>query len=122
MTADSMDRLGAVPPATSVGDEKTHGTTLSENAVPITIGAGSQEEKAELILDDEEEVDIFSPLPDLHTHEPEEMPLTFRAIVVGLILGSLVNASNVYLGKLPFPTLLTGLESSLRPYSTSVRS
>lgn len=45
------------------------------------------------------EMDIFEPLPDGHYDRPEnERVLTIRAVLVGSILGSLVNASNLYLG------------------------
>lgn len=44
-------------------------------------------------------VDLFSCLPDLEGVEPEGNPLTVRAVLIGVVLGSLVNASNVYLGK-----------------------
>ncbi|KAK8136995.1 OPT oligopeptide transporter protein-domain-containing protein [Apiospora sp. TS-2023a] len=43
-------------------------------------------------------VDLYKPLPRLVGVPEEENPLTVRAVVVGIILGSLVNASNVYLG------------------------
>ncbi|KAI1842514.1 hypothetical protein JX265_012674 [Neoarthrinium moseri] len=42
--------------------------------------------------------DIYKPLPPLEGVPDEPMPLTFRAVIIGTILGSLVNASNVYLG------------------------
>ncbi len=42
--------------------------------------------------------DIFKPLPPLPGIPAEPNPLTFRAIVTGTVLGSLVNAANVYLG------------------------
>jgi hypothetical protein len=47
----------------------------------------------------EEELDLYVPLkmdPSI-PHEPH--PLTVRAVVVGILLGALVNASNLYLGK-----------------------
>ncbi|KAM0425165.1 hypothetical protein ACHAPT_009482 [Fusarium lateritium] len=47
------------------------------------------------------ELDIFSPFPELEAlgmeAEPESV-LTFRAVLVGCLLGTLVNASNLYLG------------------------
>lgn len=42
--------------------------------------------------------DLFVSLPPLKGVEPEDSPLTVRAVAVGIALGSLVNASNVYLG------------------------
>ena len=45
-------------------------------------------------------MDLFSPLPPLKGVPEERMPLTGRALVIGILLGSLVNCSNVYLGML----------------------
>ncbi|KAL0938504.1 oligopeptide transporter [Colletotrichum truncatum] len=47
---------------------------------------------------DDEPLDLFSPFPEVKGIEPEENPLTVRAVLTGVVLGSLVNASNVYLG------------------------
>ena len=49
--------------------------------------------------DDEIEEDLFRPLIMDSSIPPEENPLTIRAVVVGCILGSLVCASNLYLGE-----------------------
>jgi hypothetical protein len=43
--------------------------------------------------------DMFKPFPLLEGVPIEENPLTLRAVLIGIILGSLVNASNVYLGE-----------------------
>lgn len=48
---------------------------------------------------DEDVTDLFSSFPPLKGIEPEPNPLTVRAVLTGIVLGSLVNASNVYLGK-----------------------
>ena len=54
--------------------------------------AFSEDEKtADCFMDDP-----FSPLNDLA--EDNENILTFRAIVIGVMCGTLVNASNIYLG------------------------
>lgn len=56
--------------------------------------------KQESDEENEEEVrDLFVPLPPLKGVREEKSPLTFRAVLVGVILGTLVNASNVYLGE-----------------------
>lgn len=81
-------------------------TTVSDTedkAVPIG-GHGaptreSQDEKVEILVQEEEILDLFTPLPPLEGVLDEPNPLTFRAVIVGIILGSLVNASNVYLGE-----------------------
>lgn len=50
--------------------------------------------------DDEKIIDLFKPLSPLtgSTVNEEPNPLTIRSVVLGLIFGSLVSASNVYLG------------------------
>ncbi|KAM0438475.1 hypothetical protein ACHAPT_001224 [Fusarium lateritium] len=48
--------------------------------------------------EDERITDLFSSFPPPKGVEHEANPLTVRAVLVGVILGSLVNASNVYLG------------------------
>lgn len=42
--------------------------------------------------------DLFVSFPPLKGVPPEESPLTVRAVLIGIVLGSLCNASNVYLG------------------------
>lgn len=54
--------------------------------------------KDDLDDDSEDITDTFIPFPPLKGVPEEPKPLTVRAVVVGIILGSLVNASNVYLG------------------------
>lgn len=63
---------------------------------------GTSEDDVKIDLDSEGDVDItdiFKPLPPLVGVPAEPNPLTVRAVLVGLVLGSLVNASNVYLGE-----------------------
>ena len=52
--------------------------------------------KEELI--EEETPDLYKPFPIDETIPFEEHILTIRAVVVGVVLGCLVNASNLYLG------------------------
>lgn len=69
---------------------------------------GVQEKRVsvEVVLKPEEEdsegeaiTDLFTSFPPSKGVEPEPNPLTVRAVLTGIVLGSLVNASNVYLGK-----------------------
>lgn len=71
-------------------------------------GGGVQEKRVsvEVVLKPEEEdsadeaiTDLFTSFPIPKGVEPEPNPLTVRAVLTGIVLGSLVNASNVYLGK-----------------------
>lgn len=63
-------------------------------------GASITGDKTFLVGEKGEEVeeDIFKPFPPQEGIPHEENPLTVRAVAVGILLGSLVNASNVYLG------------------------
>lgn len=56
-----------------------------------------------------EELDLYVPLKMHEGLAYEANPLTIRAVVVGIILGCLVNASNLYLGE---------YTTSLYPYQT----
>lgn len=49
-------------------------------------------------LEQDGPLDLFVPLPPLKGVAAERMPLTGRALIIGIVLGSLVNCSNVYLG------------------------
>ena len=72
---------------------------------PTTEKILSLDEKRDGIVDvgsvaaAEEELDLYVPLQLHESVEHEVNPLTIRAVVVGIILGCLVNASNLYLGK-----------------------
>lgn len=93
--------VGGSPP---LSHDAAHSPGADKEAVPSTekeARVKTSEEDVKIDLDSEgdlEITDIFKPLPPLEGVPPEEHPLTFRAVIVGLILGSLVNASNVYLG------------------------
>jgi hypothetical protein len=72
------------PPIENTADLKTHNVSIEK--------AGSEAEG-------EVEEDLYRPLlmDASIPHEPN--PLTIRAVVTGCILGSLVCASNLYLGE-----------------------
>ena len=70
-------------------------------------GENLDDEKVDLSELEDDTHDIFKPFPLLKGVALEENPLTIRAVLIGIVLGSLVNASNVYLGEHnspPFPT------------------
>lgn len=47
-----------------------------------------------------QEVSLFQPLNDAERPEPErKIVVTIRSVIIGCVLGSLVNASNLYLGE-----------------------
>ncbi|KFA66446.1 hypothetical protein S40285_08527 [Stachybotrys chlorohalonatus IBT 40285] len=60
---------------------------------------------------DEAITDLFVSFPPIKGVLPEDRILTVRAVLIGMVLGSLVNASNVYLGLrtgFTFPSTLFG--------------
>jgi len=74
---------------------------FSEANPPIERAGDQPDGDLKLELDDGEEIeeDLYLPLimDASIPHEPN--PLTARAVIVGIMLGCLVNASNLYLGK-----------------------
>ncbi len=60
-------------------------------------------EKAGTDVSNDDEDDLYRPLIMDPSIPHEENPLTIRAVVVGCVLGSLVCASNLYLGELLIP-------------------
>lgn len=68
-------------------------------------------EKAGTEVDEDVEEDLFRPLLMDTTIPHEPNPLTVRAVVVGCILGSLVCASNLYLGE-SLPLVLAAVGST----------
>ena len=83
------------PPIESTADPKEHRVSI---------------EKVGTETDGEEEDDLYRPLIMDASIPHEENPLTVRAVVIGCILGSLVCASNLYLGEFwPFSCSLESL-------------
>jgi hypothetical protein len=68
---------------------------VQEKRVSVEVVTKPEEEDSE----DEAITDLFTSFPTPKGVEPEPNPLTVRAVLTGIVLGSLVNASNVYLGK-----------------------
>ncbi|KAL7806880.1 OPT oligopeptide transporter domain-containing protein [Trichoderma gracile] len=67
---------------------------IKEKRVSVEVNLKPDEEDEE----DEAITDLFVSLPPIKGIEAEPNPLTVRAVLTGIVLGSLVNASNVYLG------------------------
>ena len=68
---------------------------VKEKRVSVEVNFKPDEEEEE----DEAITDLFVSFPPIKGIEAEPNPLTVRAVLTGIVLGSLVNASNVYLGK-----------------------
>jgi hypothetical protein len=79
----------STPPIENTADLKVHNVEVEK--------AGTETEV-------EEEEDLYRPLAMDPAIPYEENPLTIRAVVVGCVLGSLVCASNLYLGKFQVST------------------
>jgi hypothetical protein len=86
----------------TVNDHGVEKTTVHLPA-EAAVGNSALDEKAHDLKVDmhevEEELDLYRPLKMSETIQYEPHILTFRAIVVGICLGCLVTASNLYLGK-----------------------
>lgn len=72
------------------------GGVIQEKRLSVEVNLKPEEEEEE---EEEAITDLFSSFPIPKGVEPEPNPLTVRAVLTGIVLGSLVNASNVYLGK-----------------------
>lgn len=99
--------VNKAPPyeAREATQNETEKIALDEKAPSIDIKSDISDDTDPVITD------LFTSFPDLKGVEPEENPLTVRAVLIGIVLGSLVNASNVYLGLktgFTFPATLFG--------------
>lgn len=89
---------------TRISNDTTATTVVANDAHDAELGTTPSLRDEKLPTYQEEDdaapviVDLYKPLPRLVGVPDEENCLTVRAVVVGIILGSLVNASNVYLG------------------------
>lgn len=81
----------------------THHEGLDSKAANITayqvepVQGETHSLKDELLED--EEIDLFRPFPIDPSHPVEDHILTIRSVLTGIVLGALVNASNLYLGR-----------------------
>ncbi|RYP51802.1 hypothetical protein DL768_002949 [Monosporascus sp. mg162] len=95
MATTVLHEKDAVPVSdTAAPDREASYTEPASHLVPddplkVEVDVSEQEPEPE---------DIFKPLPPLPGVPAESKPLTFRAVITGIVLGSLVNAANVYLG------------------------
>jgi OPT family oligopeptide transporter len=74
------------------GQSALQDPVLNEKAPSVEVDLKSESEVDGAITD------LYTPFPEVKGIEPEPNPLTVRAVLIGIVLGSLVNASNVYLG------------------------
>jgi hypothetical protein len=81
-------------------DAVTQNIALGEFPMHPAPRAGHDQNSLKEELIQEEGVDLYKPFPIDDTIAVEDNILTIRSVLVGIILGSLVNASNLYLGML----------------------
>lgn len=98
--AEERHNVHAQPHTDITGDAKLEPVTYAneKNQGPQDIQPGKEEDEDSSDEDDALPDDLFVSFPPLKGVAPEESPLTVRAVLIGIILGSLCNASNVYLG------------------------
>ncbi|KAK8014264.1 oligopeptide transporter [Apiospora arundinis] len=96
------ETLAPKPPVTADSDGAYHAATEKEILSPHKLSDDTNEKDAVMRVseaDDEVEVfDLYKPLPPLKGVQEEPYPFTIRAVVTGIMFGSLINAANVYLG------------------------
>ncbi|KAM3458978.1 hypothetical protein MY3296_000125 [Beauveria thailandica] len=97
--AQERHHLGAQPDIDATGDAKilseTYADEKREGADHVQLGLDDHDDTSD---DEDLPDDLFVSFPPLKGVPPEANPLTVRAVLIGIILGSLCNASNVYLG------------------------
>ncbi|KAI0976478.1 OPT oligopeptide transporter protein-domain-containing protein [Xylaria arbuscula] len=81
--------------------EEREGHVPDASAVALPTEVQADEKYDDIKVDEkeiEEDLDLYVPLKMDPNIPHEANPLTIRAVVVGILLGALVNASNLYLG------------------------
>ncbi|PKS11079.1 hypothetical protein jhhlp_002840 [Lomentospora prolificans] len=98
ITPLSPIRLHHDPAAGSLPEALREASSTRPSSI-YSAALSSTGDKAVLVGEKDSHIeDIFKPFPPQEGIPHEENPLTVRAVTVGILLGSLVNASNVYLG------------------------
>lgn len=73
--------------------------TMNEKTVPAHFTEDEQHDQSSQEQPLQEEIlDLYKPFPVAEGTPLEDQILTIRAVAVGIVLGSLVSASNLYLG------------------------
>lgn len=97
--AQVRHNVGAQPCIDATGDAKvlseSYASEKEQGMHDVQTGLHDENDASD---DETLSDDLFVPFPPLKGVAPEASPLTVRAVLVGIILGSLCNASNVYLG------------------------
>ncbi|KAK8069952.1 oligopeptide transporter [Apiospora phragmitis] len=96
------ESLAPKPPVSDDSDGAHRTTTGKEVLSPPKLSDDTNEKDAVMrVSEAEQEVEVFDlyqPLPVLKGVQEEPYPFTIRAVITGIVFGSLINAANVYLG------------------------
>lgn len=97
------ETLAPKAPVSAENDGAYHATTEKDTLSHPKLSDDTNEKDAVMrVSEAEEEVEVFDlykPLPPLKGVPEEPYPFTIRAVLTGILFGSLINAANVYLGK-----------------------
>ncbi|KAK8053040.1 hypothetical protein PG996_012341 [Apiospora saccharicola] len=96
------ESLAPKPPISDDSDGAHHATNEKEMFSAQSLSHDTNEKDVIMrVSEAEHEVEVFDlyqPLPPLKGVKEEPYPFTIRAVAVGIMFGSLINAANVYLG------------------------
>ncbi|KAK8098170.1 oligopeptide transporter [Apiospora kogelbergensis] len=96
------ETLAPKAPVSAENDGAYHATTEKDTLSHPKLSDDTNEKDAVMrVSEAEEEVEVFDlykPLPPLKGVPEEPYPFTIRAVLTGILFGSLINAANVYLG------------------------
>jgi hypothetical protein len=82
-------------------DAVSHNINIGEFSTNPTPRGDHDQDSLKKELLEEETLDLYRPFPINEDIPVEEHILTIRAVLTGVVLGCLVNASNLYLGIAP---------------------
>ncbi|KAH8814856.1 OPT oligopeptide transporter protein-domain-containing protein [Xylogone sp. PMI_703] len=95
------EKVSDVPVTQTSGGEKNfdekRAADIQETEIDVS-GGDFVVNDVNSLKQEPETLDLYKPFPIDPSHPVEEHILTFRAVVTGIVLGCLVNASNLYLG------------------------
>lgn len=95
-----MDEKVVAPHGTAITQQFAEGIPPLEQPVVADVKDDVKDGLKVDIEEEPQELDLYSPLPMDPNLPVEYAALSLRAVLTGCILGCLVNASNLYLGKL----------------------
>lgn len=100
MASQQMDEKVVAPHGTAITQQFAEGIPPLEQPVVADVKDDVKDGLKVDIEEEPQEIDLYSPLPMDPNLPVEYAALSLRAVLTGCILGCLVNASNLYLGRL----------------------